>query len=137
MGKWIHRVSGADLEEGTVDCEACGTVPGERSDHNRFGMRCVAQKRTRGRSTRDAYGYHRRKKDKRDHCEQPGCTATIVDQCQLEMDHIDGDPTNNDPSNVQTLCCNCHRLKSKKERNAKRAAKAPSTEVEGALASMS
>jgi HNH endonuclease len=30
---------------------------------------------------------------------------------QLDLDHIDGDHFNNDPSNLQTLCANCHRLK--------------------------
>ena len=31
--------------------------------------------------------------------------------CQLDVDHKDEDRTNNDPSNYQTLCANCHRLK--------------------------
>lgn len=31
--------------------------------------------------------------------------------CQLDVDHIDGDHYNNDPDNLQTLCANCHRLK--------------------------
>lgn len=31
--------------------------------------------------------------------------------CQLDVDHIDGNHTNNDVSNLQTLCANCHRLK--------------------------
>jgi 5-methylcytosine-specific restriction endonuclease McrA len=31
--------------------------------------------------------------------------------CQLDVDHIDGDHDNNDPENLQTLCANCHRLK--------------------------
>jgi 5-methylcytosine-specific restriction endonuclease McrA len=29
----------------------------------------------------------------------------------LDVDHIDGDRFNNDPANLQTLCANCHRLK--------------------------
>ena len=36
---------------------------------------------------------------------------------QLDVDHIDGDKSNNDPSNLQTLCANCHRLKTHLERN--------------------
>jgi len=35
------------------------------------------------------------------------------DPVQLDVDHIDRNPSNNDPSNLQTLCANCHRLKSK------------------------
>jgi len=31
--------------------------------------------------------------------------------CQLDVDHIDGDVKNNDPNNLQTICANCHRLK--------------------------
>lgn len=31
--------------------------------------------------------------------------------CQLDVDHKDGNKNNNDPSNYQTLCANCHRLK--------------------------
>lgn len=40
-----------------------------------------------------------------------GCTATITWIGQLTVDHIDGDPNNNDPKNLQTLCRNCHDLK--------------------------
>ncbi|CAB5217640.1 HNHc domain containing protein [uncultured Caudovirales phage] len=31
--------------------------------------------------------------------------------CQLDVDHIDGNKQNNNASNLQTLCANCHRLK--------------------------
>lgn len=31
--------------------------------------------------------------------------------CQLDVDHIDGDHSNNSVDNLQTLCANCHRLK--------------------------
>lgn len=44
-------------------------------------------------------------------CEKCGFKA--VDTCQLDVDHIDGDKSNNDPSNHQILCANCHRLKTK------------------------
>lgn len=39
------------------------------------------------------------------------CGFVAVHPCQLDVDHIDGDKVNNDPSNLQTLCANCHRLK--------------------------
>lgn len=48
---------------------------------------------------------------KKDYCENPQCTATILNPCQLDIDHIDGNKANNDPSNIRTLCSNCHRLK--------------------------
>jgi hypothetical protein len=31
--------------------------------------------------------------------------------CQLDVDHKNGNPADNDPNNTQTLCSNCHRLK--------------------------
>lgn len=40
------------------------------------------------------------------------CTASNLISGQLELDHIDGNHINNIPSNVQTLCKNCHSLKS-------------------------
>jgi 5-methylcytosine-specific restriction endonuclease McrA len=30
--------------------------------------------------------------------------------CQLDAHHVDGNHENNDPTNIQTLCANCHRL---------------------------
>ncbi len=30
---------------------------------------------------------------------------------QLDVDHVDGNNQNNDKENLQTLCANCHRLK--------------------------
>ena len=42
-------------------------------------------------------------------CEK--CGFIPEHSCQLDVDHIDGNKQNNDPSNFQTLCSNCHRLK--------------------------
>ena len=49
-------------------------------------------------------GYVKKKK-----CECCGFKA--VHRIQLDVDHVDGDHTNNLHSNLQTLCANCHRLK--------------------------
>ncbi|QIN94635.1 HNH endonuclease [Streptomyces phage Muntaha] len=46
---------------------------------------------------------------KKDSCERCGFVAEHP--VQLDVDHIDGNHSNNDPSNLQTLCANCHRLK--------------------------
>ena len=39
------------------------------------------------------------------------CGFEAVNKCQLDIDHIDGNAKNNDFSNLQILCANCHRLK--------------------------
>jgi hypothetical protein len=39
------------------------------------------------------------------------CTTTIVHTMQLDVDHLDGNPANNDPDNLLTLCKCCHAIK--------------------------
>jgi hypothetical protein len=39
------------------------------------------------------------------------CNSTIVWTGQLDVDHKDENPTNNHPDNLQTLCKNCHAVK--------------------------
>ena len=61
---------------------------------------------------------HPYRKYRKDYCENVTgflgwvCTSTIVHLVQLDVDHIDGNPENNDPANLQTLCKNCHSVKS-------------------------
>lgn len=39
------------------------------------------------------------------------CTTTVVWEGMLDVDHIDGDPRNNETHNLQTLCKCCHAYK--------------------------
>ena len=48
------------------------------------------------------------RKYKKDYCEKCGFRGM---PCQLDVDYKDGNHNNDDPSNLQTLCANCHRLK--------------------------
>jgi 5-methylcytosine-specific restriction endonuclease McrA len=52
------------------------------------------------------YQYRQHKKN---YCER--CNWIPEESYQLEVDHIDGNNRNNDLSNLQTLCMNCHQLK--------------------------
>jgi 5-methylcytosine-specific restriction endonuclease McrA len=61
------------------------------------------------RRRRKPYSAH-----KTDRCAR--CGFVPEDSCQLDVDHLDRDHGNNDPANLQTLCANCHRLKTKRER---------------------
>jgi hypothetical protein len=49
------------------------------------------------------------KRFKKDHCE--ACGFVPVNPCQLDVDHKDGNHSNESLDNLQTLCANCHRLK--------------------------
>lgn len=62
------------------------------------------------RGQRDVYRKH-----KKDNCEE--CGFVPKHKCQLDVDHIDENHNNNDPSNLKTLCANCHRLKSWNHKN--------------------
>lgn len=58
---------------------------------------------------------------RKDSCERCGFVAKH--ECQLDVDHIDGNKKNNDPSNYMTLCANCHRLKTQLHRDWDKGAK--------------
>lgn len=41
------------------------------------------------------------------------CYFVPQDVCQMDVDHIDGNRENDDPSNLRLICACCHRLKTK------------------------
>jgi 5-methylcytosine-specific restriction endonuclease McrA len=43
------------------------------------------------------------------------CTTNVIWNGMLDVDHIDGNPTNNNPENLQTLCKCCHAYKTNEE----------------------
>jgi len=46
------------------------------------------------------------------------CTTTIVDkEWQLDGDHINGDPSDNQEKNIQTLCKCCHAIKTRNSKD--------------------
>ena len=68
--------------------------------------------------------FHPYKKFRKDYCENIDgrlgfeCTTNIIDPAwQLDVDHISGNPSDNDPSNLQTLCKCCHAIKTRDSRD--------------------
>jgi 5-methylcytosine-specific restriction endonuclease McrA len=53
-------------------------------------------------------------KYRKDYCEH--CNKKWEGGRKFDVDHIDNDPSNNDPSNLQTLCRKCHSIKTKKDK---------------------
>lgn len=60
---------------------------------------------------------------KKDSCER--CGFIPEHPCQLDVDHIDGNKQNNLENNFQTLCANCHRLKTQLNKDHTNVSKAP------------
>ena len=111
MGKWVHRLSDVDKSALTAVCSTCGPVGVYRSGN---GVRCrttkLALALTRYHSgDYGALNARRKLAADRGCCDECGFVA--VDICQLDVDHVDGDWSNDDPENLQVLCANCHRLK--------------------------
>tara|TARA_R110002153_G_scaffold80965_4_gene205550 strand:- start:17972 stop:18415 length:444 start_codon:yes stop_codon:yes gene_type:complete len=49
-------------------------------------------------------------RDRSHTCENCLLSEWMGETITLEVDHINGDRTNNDKSNLKLLCCNCHAL---------------------------
>lgn len=103
-------------------CVRCGIRPQTREAPNRYRplcRKCVRERhlengnvklaKTKGPKPEKAL----RKKHLKDSCEKCGFKA--VHRCQLDIDHKDGNNANDAPENLQTLCANCHRLKTFRE----------------------
>ena len=109
MGKHIHRLSDKNFETMTAVCAVDGPV-----DIKVYGntYRCyVAYRDHQGAMKKDRGGAGNAwKSRKTDTCAMCGFVA--VDLVQMDLDHINGDRSDHRPENCQTLCANCHRLKS-------------------------
>jgi hypothetical protein len=92
-----HRLTHVDKDLLIGNCTKCGVEE--------------VSLRSNGKYKCKGYEYDKApwRRYKLDHCERCGFIPEI--SAQLEVDHIDGNKENNNYSNLQTLCCNCHRLK--------------------------
>jgi 5-methylcytosine-specific restriction endonuclease McrA len=111
--KWRNTLWGPELvEEDKCEMPHC-PKPKDNSGYGRLHKYC---------SHHHALKYEMRdyhyKKYREDYCENESgvlgwkCTSDIIfPQWQLSVDHKDGNRKNNDPSNLMTLCHNCHNIK--------------------------
>lgn len=113
-----HRLSEIDPEARTATCSVCGPAARlRRKTNDRWGCYTVEKRWLKHNSNWPRKGeripYRRHLKDS---CER--CGFVPEDLCQLDIDHINADHSDDRPENLQTLCANCHRLKTKQERQA-------------------
>ena len=106
--KMKHSLTQIDEAQRTASCSLCGDTKIKLRDSKATSLagkyRCIAVYKRNIIKFQYPYAVH-----KKDHCEH--CDFIPVHISQLDVDHIDGDRWNNNPSNLQTLCANCHRLK--------------------------
>lgn len=89
-------------------CTRCNKNKAEKHHEGCYRKYCAGCRR---KLNKNKFKYKLYKKDKCDFC-----GFIPIDQCQLDVDHIDGNHKNNNPDNLQTLCANCHRLKTELQR---------------------
>jgi hypothetical protein len=116
LGQWVHRLSNIDPDAMEADCANCGHVRVYRHGIKRLVWKCYLAGHDPSKplpTKRPGRGRPRTnlRLVKEDRCSL--CGFVPVDPCQLDVDHIDGNHDNNDPSNFRTLCANCHRLETK------------------------
>lgn len=115
MGKWLYRKPEAPDVQGV--CVVCNKNNQRKKSNGKFSALCrycdeklYSGPKTKARKSRQKKLNKRPYlKYRKGYCEKCGFVAQH--SCQLDVDHIDGDHNNNSESNLQTLCANCHRLK--------------------------
>ena len=116
MGTWKNRKPEPSTVRGL--CTLCGKNPQKSKGGGKYKPVCSpCDKRKYSRENRNK-SVDRAKRPYRKYvkssCEKCGFMPEHI--CQLDVDHIDGNHKNNAPENLQTLCANCHRLKTFQER---------------------
>jgi predicted HNH restriction endonuclease len=87
-------------------CKDCGRPAMSKGQKNGRAIYRNICSACRERQKRSGFNYGIYKKHS---CEF--CGFIPVHSCQLDVDHVDGNRKNNCIENLQTLCANCHRLK--------------------------
>jgi len=107
-----HRLSDISQSEMKAICRVCGPVKIKKkykfTKSGDMTYRC-REKWKQLEKTRPGKVKRPYKKHKKSFCETCGFVPQYSGQ--LDVDHIDGNNKNNSIGNLQTLCANCHRLK--------------------------
>lgn len=106
MGVHRHTLTEKDFKSLTAVCAIDGPVE-LKVYGNTYS--CIEAYRASNRKNRVDRKTHAYRKKKGTTCDRCGFVAEH--RTQLDVDHINGDRTDDRDENLQTLCANCHRLK--------------------------
>lgn len=112
---WVHQLVSVDPMTRAAVCTHCGPIRAWRVTNGlgggfpAAGANWVCSNGQRERTLRNSP-----RRFLKASCER--CGFVPEDPCQLDINHRDGHPENDDPANFETLCANCHRLISKWQR---------------------
>jgi hypothetical protein len=105
-------------EESIVETNKCALVdcnnPRDNAGNGKYHKLCASHHKAKYKMADWEYKIYRK-----DFCENIDgrlgfkCNATIIMDAQLTVDHKDGDNEHHHISNLQTLCFNCHAVKTR------------------------
>jgi 5-methylcytosine-specific restriction endonuclease McrA len=104
----LHKLTDIDEVNRQANCSVCGLVKVKLRDSRYTNPKARYRCKTVYKNNNDKIKYPY-KKHKKEYCDKCGFVAEHT--VQLDVDHIDGNNNNNNLDNLQTLCANCHRLK--------------------------
>jgi len=117
----VHLVN--DYHDGWANYrKVCGSCHGKKvaAKHGLKSMVQVLAKKQGKTVTQYANQYHPSRRYRKTYCENKDgrlgfiCTTTIHWEGMLDVDHINGNPSDKDETNYQTLCKCCHAYKTNK-----------------------
>lgn len=85
-------------------CIICGERPQAENGKGGYRNKCIGCHKIHHQKRKGHY-----RKQLKEACER--CGFKPIHKCQLDVDHVDGNHNNNKWNNLQTLCANCHRIK--------------------------
>src|SRR3990167_3076524 len=108
LNKGVNKRGGWQFQESRPKCVKCGLGARYHTKNKDGSVKywrniCTMCHKNSGQAQ---YKYRLNKKD---YCEK--CNFKAIHRVQLDVDHKDGNHKNNCPDNLQTICANCHRLK--------------------------
>lgn len=108
-----HSLTNINADDLVGDCSVCGPsvrIKKSNSNGKTTWYRCYLKYIATKTHIERPWVAH-----KKDYCEE--CGFIPEDDCQMTVDHIDGNRYNNEFSNWRTLCHNCHALKTMRNKD--------------------